>query len=224
MTPQPQQAQVGEGFSAQGGCASGATPSRSGAGYRCSLCRDTGFRPAETNTAGGFSRGVIPCDCRRIRVVDSVRAFESRDTVAALIRTGRSRKGLALSLEERKVVAALRDALGQARAVPLAEIARLTGLNDRAIKGVIESLRNLHQLDVGACRGYQRKVGGPQESKLVGYYWITRPEELLETIRPYYRQALTTLKTVNVMTHGRKGLKRILAEQFGQVPLFQEEP
>jgi len=149
--------------------------------------------------------------------------FVTPSKLQLMLDSGRSvPAGVPLGADELKVLACLRLAFGQGGAVPLKEIGRQTELADRAIKGVVESLRSVHRLDVGACRAYRRSVGGPQEAQLFGYYWVQTADELLDTVGPYYHQALTMLRTVETMTRGRRGLRRLLAEKFGQLPLFQE--
>ena len=149
--------------------------------------------------------------------------FVTRSALTLMLESGRSvPAGAQLGEHELAVLGCLKDAFGQGRAVGLKEIACQTELADRAIKGVVESLRSVHRLDVGACRAYRRRVGGPQEAQLFGYYWIQTADELLDTIAPYYHQALTMLRLVEPMTHGRKGLRRLLVEKFGQLPLFEE--
>jgi len=150
--------------------------------------------------------------------------FVTPGKLQLMLDSGRSvPAGVQLSSDDLAVLDCLRNAFGQGAAVSLKQICRQTGFADRAVKGVVESLRSVHRLDLGACRAFKRRVGGPQESQLFGYYWIQTADELLDTISPYYHQALTMLRLVETMTRGRKGLRRLLAEKFGQLPLFCED-
>lgn len=194
-----------------------------GTGYKCGLCRDTGFRPAAPRGAAGLAQaasGVVPCSCVSSRTLASpggegpASSFESAASISEVLRCGRGRTGIQFDRNERAVLRCLEQALGREKAVALKEIGRQTGLSDRAIKGVVESLRSAHGLKVGSCRAQP-----DLQTHGVGYYWITNAEELLDTVRPFVRQAVTMLRTADALTGGRYGFARAALERAGQLRL-----
>lgn len=176
----------------------------------CAECGGVGYRQVEG--------GVVPCR-HGLKPVGSVREFESRRTVDALLLSERSRTGELLTGDEYAVARCLKDALGQAQAVPRKQIEKLTGLSERKVKEAVESLR-AKQVDVGSLRGYRRPVNGRQEATPPhGYYFITCHDDLDATVLPLTSQALSELRTIQTLTRGRPAYRQRVVEQLGQALL-----
>ena len=180
------------------------------ANHPCRLCQGTGWQLVEG--------GAIRCT-HGLKVVGSVREFESRASVDELLLTERSRSGEQLTGDEYMVARCLKDALGQALAVPRKQIEKATDLSERKVKEAVEGLRG-KQVDVGSLRGYRRPVNGRQGATPPhGYYFIINHDDLDATVLPLYSQALSELRTIQTLTRGRAAYRRRVVEQLGQATL-----
>lgn len=107
--------------------------------------------------------------------------------------------------DESAVYGELRLYHGRASALPIASIARRTGMKEREIKAAVEGLILRHNILVGSSRG-----------KPCGYYLIETAEDLLKTIRPLKNQAIAELRRVYALL-GKD--QRRLRELLGQMEL-----
>ena len=71
----------------------------------------------------------------------------------------------------------------------------------------------------GVKLGSARMTRFDGQKRHYGYYFITSAAELLDTYRPYLRQAVTELAVVDALTDGRHGLRRAIREAAGQLGL-----
>lgn len=88
--------------------------------------------------------------------------------------------------------------------VPLATICAATGMSARQVKGIVEALRTEHRLAIGASR---RRPNG--------YYECRTTQEIDQTIKPMFRQAINMLMAVRAVAG-----KQRLREWMGQARLY----
>ncbi len=81
---------------------------------------------------------------------------------------------------------------------------------DHTINQLVQDLRLLHRIKVGSLRGYRRQEGGPQTSRLAGYFLCPTERDVLVTRGTRLKQALTTLEVCDAMTDGRYSLQQWL--------------
>lgn len=133
---------------------------------------------------------------------------------------------------ERDFLSALGDAWGEDRAVPREQIQEMTGLSEREVKALAEHLVAVHRLSdqglvLGRYRQFRKTVNGC-EVVLRGYFWCLTPEEAMRSCQAYWRQIVTSLRTLDAWV-GRLGarpkLKLAIQELEGQYRLaFGEKP
>lgn len=110
---------------------------------------------------------------------------------------------------ERRLLALLRGHQGKQRAVPLMLIAQRMGLQNRAVKELVQNLRVSFGVQIGASRDGE---GG-------GYYIVATEAESDESTAQMWNQAVAMLRVVAQMRSGRQ----TLAEMTAQIALELKE-
>ena len=105
----------------------------------------------------------------------------------------------------------LRGHQGKARAVALRDFSKMMLANPRAIKELVQSLRYVFGIQIGASR---EGDGG-------GYYLCATYEESVESTEQMLRQAVSMLKVVNRMRGTRQTIDELLHQL--RLDLTQED-
>jgi hypothetical protein len=93
----------------------------------------------------------------------------------------------------------LRDHQGKRRAVPLRLVGERMHLAPRAVKELVQDLRMSFSVQIGASR----------EADEGGYYLVANEAESDESCQPMLSQAITMLRVVAVMKHGRQSIAEL---------------
>ena len=145
-----------------------------------------------------------------------ISARELRRQVQAWLAANRGPSGVPFTADQARLLRLLTGHLGQENAVKLEELARaLDNRPDRYIKQLVHDLRLVHRIKVGSLRGYRRKIGAPQTSKLAGYFLCLTDRERLITYTTGLHEALSRLEVCDAMTDGRYGLQQLIARARG---------
>lgn len=113
-----------------------------------------------------------------------------------------------MTAEEKDVFYQLQWRKGKEYAIRISELANATGLGERAIKDAVRTLRLVHMQLIGSRR-----------EPPYGYYMISTPEELQQTVHTFFSQAIEELKVVRALL-GRD--ERKLRELLGQMEIELE--
>jgi hypothetical protein len=96
------------------------------------------------------------------------------------------------------------DRVGLARAISISELAALLKTSPREIKADVRDLRLLFRIRIGSSR----------DGAAGGFYMISTKQELLDTVRPFARQAQAEFAVVRALCEPHE-----LAELEGQLRL-----
>ena len=118
-------------------------------------------------------------------------------------------RGTQLSSRQRLLVRDLLQARGVSRAIPLKRLAEELRCTDRDIKQDIHDLRLLFRLRVGTLRTSDG-----------GCYLITSREELLDTVRPFARQAKSEWAIVHAIAD-KDELRELAGQLQFSVPVME---
>lgn len=186
----------------------------------CPHCAGTGYVPvgrdffrvctcAKPDLHGLLPRSAVILSAAKNLTFSPERIEELKATLENLIRQGRCPHG-ADPKPERAFLSALSDAWGEDHAVPREQIEELTGMTERETKKMAEHLVADHHLsDLGLVLGRYRqfrKRTSTGEVVIRGYFWCLTPEEALRSCQAYWRQIITSLRTLDAWV-GRLGLR-----------------
>lgn len=104
------------------------------------------------------------------------------------------------TLLQRRVAGLIWRHKGHRNPISIAEISQVTGLSDRLVKSVVESLVMLHGMKIGARRENPR-----------GYFVIETIEDQEIGVKPYKRQALRMIERVRKLDSPR-GIREFLGQ------------
>jgi hypothetical protein len=89
---------------------------------------------------------------------------------------------------------------GRERPLSIARLRELTGVNERAIKGIVEQLIVAHKM----------RIGGRREEP-AGYFMIEDSEDQAAAVGPYKAQILAMLRRLRVL-ESREALREFLGQ------------
>lgn len=109
--------------------------------------------------------------------------------------------GFTLSEQEKAVLGAIRYKRGAAHAIPVRELSRRFGLDDRRLRQIVRSLRLNYRLPIGSSRD---ATGG-------GYYIIVSADDLLTYLKGPLEQVRAELQVVEAVA-GKQAARELLGQ------------
>jgi hypothetical protein len=87
---------------------------------------------------------------------------------------------------------------GRHNPISIERIRANVNLSERAVKGIVSSLRTDHHMPIGAIRGASANRGpiSLREETAVGYFWVIDAEDREIAVAPYRGQILTMWNTL----------------------------
>jgi hypothetical protein len=113
-------------------------------------------------------------------------------------------RGVMLTARQRSLLYIVADRKGLARAISIGELAERLKTSPREIKACVRDLRLVFRVRIGSSR----------DGEAGGFYLIATKQELLDTVRPFVRQAQSEFEIVKALCEPHE-----LAELEGQMRL-----
>lgn len=113
-------------------------------------------------------------------------------------------RGVMLNERQRAFLRIVADRKGLARAISIGELAERLKTSPREIKACVRDLRLVFRVRIGSSR----------DGEAGGFYLIATKQELLDTVRPFVRQAQSEFEIVKALCEPHE-----LAELEGQMRL-----